>query len=358
MKRHNSERGQRATWQTARALGFAMAAIAVAAILVQLFPFPPNFYTVKEATNHVLIFFLGMFGLQILERTFIWAEIRESIGKEIGIAFGANDRLVKSAKECGVTAFYTDREAASADVRSSIASAEKRIWLLGISLTRHVALNDLLFDLVKKKSNGVEVKILMMDPLCSPAVFRTLLESHLAEVAALQLSLKSEAPLEPHKAGALFRDVQKAAITVSRAQYARLHPCVKFMAHSAICWMVLTDDVMYYQPYSFGRGQTGEEKDTIGPNFPVLRIENHGVGSKPSYPFDVLEDHFRKVWCTSTTTLDAMRERINQTDSTLKEVADRRREWLEHACAELHMDAKVKYRKKNAGPNASPNRQS
>jgi hypothetical protein len=274
--------------------------------------------------------------IALLERWYIHERTIDAFAKEISRIFDSRDRLTVSARKCGLTHLYPNREDAADDILADILGSKKRVWLLGVSLTRFVTLDQLSSILIDKAAQGQEVKLLLMDSTTRPSVFRTVLESPLESVKLMHDGLAAAAG--PHAAidaycdEHLFADVQRATLHLLRArERAAFGAGVKFYAHSATCWMVVADDVLYYQPYSFGRPSGVELTETIGPFMPVFRYRKQSS----DYPFHIFEDHFDKMWRTTTTDLSEMERRLTEHRKLLERVFLNRYEWLRQACGEL-----------------------
>ncbi len=104
--------------------------------------------------------------------------------------------LSRCANFTGLNKIYDDREKAARDIVESIKAAEKRIWLLGIAFQEPLRLKSLIPFL--RESKAEEIKLLLLDPLRSPAVFRAFLECGLDAVGrALEAAQNPQGNMQP-----------------------------------------------------------------------------------------------------------------------------------------------------------------
>src|SRR5260370_10137530 len=82
--------------------------------------------------------------------------------------------LSRCANFTGLNKIYDDREKAARDIVESIKAAGKRIWLLGIAFQEPLRLKSLIPFL--RESKAEEIKLLLLDPLRTPARFPAVFE--------------------------------------------------------------------------------------------------------------------------------------------------------------------------------------
>jgi hypothetical protein len=303
------------------------------------FLLPANESLIRKMVDEALLILGCALAIALLERWYIHEKTIEAFARVIADIFDARDRLTNNAHKCGLTALYPNREDAANEIHADIEGSKRRVWLLGVSLTRFVTLDELSSMLIDKASQGQDVKLLLMDSTTSPSVFRTVLESPPESVKLVLDGLVSKTDAHANAPAIsaycdehLFADVQRATLHLLRArERSAFGAGVKFYAHSATCWMVVADDVLYYQPYSFGRPSGVELTETIGPFMPVFRYSKQ----ISDYPFHIFEDHFEKMWRTTTTDLSEMERRLNDHRNLLETVFVNRYDWLKQACGEL-----------------------
>jgi hypothetical protein len=264
--------------------------------------------------------------LNLLERFFLWDEyihLLSDATREVGKSLS---QVVASAVDCGLTGIYVNRKKAVGEVKAAITDARSRVWIMGVALASELSLSDLAPILSEKiKSGTVDVKILLLDPLRSPAVFRTFLESPLEEVGKIANSDRTPGIPEALFWQTFYRDFQNTVYELQLEENVELSKRVKFYGHDPCCWMVVTDDVTYFEPYTFGSPSNGGQRERpLGSYLPVLRFQREPSAE----PFNILENHFIKLWLTSDMTFLHIVQRWEDKHAIVKEVFDRRGKWL------------------------------
>jgi hypothetical protein len=273
--------------------------------------------------------------------------LSEGHAKEMrGLAGDVND-LVAAASACGLSKIYPMRDAAAAeDVLKAVTEATSRVWLLGVAFSEKVRFSRLMGALIPKKESiqlpaennqHLDVRILLLDPMRSPAVFRTFLEARdLDDVSRIVGSKDIRAPKNPdidHLFDqTLYLDITQAVALLKNSHYAFLQPLVKFYAHNPNCWLVIADDVAFYEPYTLGRpSHTVGNDPCIGHYFPVFRFDAMKEQAKAKgEPFAILTSHFDNLWRTtnhSTFHFDAS-WKVEVKESVAKAIFKLRLPWL------------------------------
>lgn len=251
------------------------------------------------------------------------------------------NELVDGAGKCGLVAIYPNRRSVpSNEVRDAIRQSD-RVWMLGVALSEEIGLDDTLVRSLKDKieregkaqgETRNQVRILLADPLRSPAVFRTFLESPTPVLGRI-VGIGHQPPDLHHLANQrLFSDANRTfgrldnyGETFKRA--------VKFYAHSPSCWMILLDTVAYFQPYTFGRSLK-PGRDSLGPWMPVFKFQR----SPGTEIFDILADHIEKMWITTDVDLFHYAAREKDKEAILEGVFRVRRPWLQRVHKVLELE--------------------
>jgi hypothetical protein len=250
--------------------------------------------------------------------------------------------LRKPGRQIGLVNIYPMRnEQVFHELRNDIARAQKRIWLSGIGLSEVVPLKELLPMLAEKsqvqvdEERKLQVRLLLLDAISSPAVFRTFLESSNQEFNEYLKADRHDAgvPLEDHPyfKHQLFNHFKEAYDRLDAV--GALKDSVRFYAHNPNCWLAIVDDVAYFQPYTFG-GKTSNEQGhfTIGHLMPVFKFR---AGSQRDV-FALLEDHFQKLWITTDTDLFHVGVRLANRDYFTRMILTIRKHWFKHVYGALH----------------------
>jgi class 3 adenylate cyclase len=248
----------------------------------------------------------------------------------------------KPGRQCGLVNVYPARnEQFYRDLRADIERAGERVWLSGIGLSVVARLADLLPLLIEKsevridEERKLQVRLLLLDAMSSPAVFRTFLESDNQEFREF-LGAGVAGPGEgieehPYFKHQLFLDCLKAYERLARV--GALQDSVRFYAHNPNCWLAIMDDTIYFQPYTFG-GEADNEVGsfTIGHLMPVFKFRRGEL----SDTFQVLEDHFNKLWVTTDTDLFHVGVRLAGRERLIRLIFRARRSWFKHVYGALY----------------------
>ncbi|MBI5307145.1 MAG: phosphatidylserine/phosphatidylglycerophosphate/cardiolipin synthase family protein [Planctomycetes bacterium] len=243
------------------------------------------------------------------------------------------NQLIRSATTCGLTNIYCSRKEVKGDIYDAIESAEKRVWLLGITFSENVHLDELLSTLSRKSERGLDVKILLLDALRSSAVFRTLLESTDYEAAKIFNTnrAKTQTTDDPYFHQRLYSDFTHVCDRLK--SYPNIGIAVRFYTHTPTCWMMIIDKTAHFQPYTFGLIASKHPSNLCAnANMPVFKFQIQPNGK----PFEILEDHFQKLWLTSDVDLFHIEARIADRNRVIKDIFDSHSSWFNHAFEVLH----------------------
>jgi hypothetical protein len=243
-----------------------------------------------------------------------------------------SNQLIGTAAICGLTNIYCSRKDAKDGIYNSIKNAEKRLWLLGIAHSEIVNLDDLLSSLDEKIAGGMDVKILLLDALQASAVFRTLLEGTASEVAKIINTDRTRIqPSDPYFHQRVYSDFAHACDRLQ--SYPNVGEKVRFYTHTPSCWLMIVDNTVHFQPYTFGRSPSQLTTDLcIGDNMPVFKFQ-----MKPDVtPFKILEDHFLKMWVTSNIDLFHAETRNAGRDRIIKDLFDLHSWWFKQVYSVLY----------------------
>jgi len=243
------------------------------------------------------------------------------------------NRLVGSAATCGLTNIYCSRKDVKGDIYDAIENAEKRVWLLGVTFSENVHLDELLSTLNEKIARELDIKILLLDVFRDTAVFRTFLESTAPEVAKIINTdrTKTLSTDDPFFHQRLYSDFTHVCDRLG--SYPNVGVAVRFYSHTPTGWMMIVDNTAHFQPYTFGRSASKHPSNLcIGANMPVFKFQMQPNGK----PFEILEDHFRKLWLTSNVDLFHIEARIADRNRIIKDIFDSHSSWFKHIFEVLH----------------------
>jgi hypothetical protein len=247
-------------------------------------------------------------------------------------ALSERDSLLSAADKTNLLAMFPTRREAVTEVVKDIQNAKKRIWLLGVAMAEELDFRQDLGPILKEKiDQNVDVRLLLLDPFRSPAIFRSFLEADYRDLGALIDDAESNNMLMAVKK--LFEQPLYTRFETIRAMVGENTPFyyrTKFYAHNPNCWAVIADDTVYFEPYVFGGADNGSTS-CIGSMLPVQKFQksrtavNTGVALGS---FEILVDHFEKLWYTSDTDVFHMNSRDADRERIVSEVMNARLPWL------------------------------
>lgn len=272
---------------------------------------------------HIADSLLVVLAVHLLDRAFLHRDVERSFRNTLSVF---ND-IFRVAPETGLFAIRRHRRAAEADIRKAMEEAKTEICLLGVTFAMGVSIVELAALARQKQSEGIKVRVLMLDPLCSAAVIRACYESPASETRSiLEGDIKFERDNHPYFGTYLWRRSDAAMRTLHE-----ISAGVRFYKTAPALWMVLVDkEIAFYQPYIFGAIRT-----------PVL---NAGIEHLPLFVFkeadhhscvNDLQLHFDKTWNTAAADWEYMRLRRNQRHEILAEVFARQGSWLKDLSSSL-----------------------
>jgi hypothetical protein len=327
---------------------FVATSIALAVLVVLYYPDK----SLGTALFEIALAMLVLIAIGLLDRILLFSEVRRLLRD----AMRSSTRLLQGATEVGIKKVYKTRESAADQILFEVKQAKHRVLLLAVAFSQGVHLSSLLKSLdrnpnwqrilererIARKRNSasdpldtpsdthldisapdLDFRLLLLDPLRSPAVFRALLESQLSKAQAIVDTHRNSQPAsDPYFQTRLYGDAVQAWAQIDQQE--AIQDRVRFYGQAPVCWLVVIDDVAYYQPYSFGGRGDIDKAFCIGDLLPTFRIRAIGE----SGVFNVLVDHFDRLWQTSNTDWLGMCVRRADRHRILSKLLDVRAEWL------------------------------
>jgi hypothetical protein len=252
---------------------------------------------IPEFVNHILLVLAAMMGVHFLERAFLWQEAINEVKSVLEAVLRAPDlwddvternkqaftktlkdsqTLSSAAASCNLTGLYQSRVDIKDEIFDAIMNAKEKVWIEGITLCEDIRVEELLPWLSHKVSTNVDVKILLINGLRSPAAFRSFLRSSVESVERIVVGTDRNKPVyhEPFFTQQLYSEFAGACASLSG--YPQLLSKVRFYAHNPACWMIVVDDKAYFQPYTF-RFRPNHKNQVPNPTLtlPVLRFHKN-----------------------------------------------------------------------------------
>jgi hypothetical protein len=287
-----------------------------------------------------------------IERDFLWKELSKSLSGVVEEASqkvsNENNALIGAASDGGLSRIYLNREAAQGDVDHAIANANSRVWLLAVAFSEKVNLERFADSLKEKLESSTkekqkfDLKILVADPLRSPAVFRSFLESTAKQDEMVYRHPRpsdENSLLDPFCGQTLFKKVHRVFQLLDGPEYEIMRDAVRFYAHDPSCWLVIADQTAFFEPYTFGKPEDVKPGCCIGGYFPMFKFEPGGPKAKS---FQILEDHFNKLWITTDTDWFHFRAKLSDLTNVIDSLFKRRGDdWFRRVWQTLAKDDAV-----------------
>jgi hypothetical protein len=301
-----------------------------------------------SAVKDLLLLLTVAFGVALIDRAVSKRESLEDTESVVRKVLQEQNEALQGAAQAHISGIFPNRKEALPEIRERLRHAKKRVWLLGVSFAEYLSLDSDLREILEEiapppgsadPAKVEDVRLMLLDPYRSPAVFRCMLEGSTTEMASVVAMARSgDAPgaLLTLFDQLLYRRFESTLALLATHPYLQLR--TKFYAHNPSFWAVAIDDFVYFEPYTFG-GAHGPNASCIGPLMPVLRFErreNDSVDSSLQNPFDVVLDHFKKLWVTSDTDVFHMRKRHMDRNAIVTAMLNTRLTWLERVQWELH----------------------
>lgn len=270
----------------------------------------------------------------------VYQYVKQAVGLDIEIPKAIkqqNDEeelrhnLITPAKEYGLKRIFGSVYKETESLFGNIRKAEKRIWLMGLG-DEWVDNPDISIvpTLKVKIERGVSVKILVLDALRSPALFRALLVERMGGIIPAARSGEQPIDIDPYLSSQPVESYLRAFRSLNEpAFYGR----VRYFGHMPDCALAIVDDVAYFKPYTFGDVKSGPLRSQRV--MPLFKFE------KRPRTLETLKEHFRKLWLGSDTDLFHTGARIVAKQRILWEIYRKRCSWLEHSYGAIYKSKEV-----------------
>lgn len=280
-----------------------------------------------ETIKVILLAFL----VHAVERDFLWKNLYKHLVGVVRDASAAvsreNNALIRAAASSGLTRIYPTREKAAQEVKDAIANAKHRVWISAVALSEKFQIEGSLHTLKEKVSAAAQtkkefdLKILVADPLRSPAVFRSFLETSPEQIGTVvNYPRPKNHELDPFRSQTLYKRVRQLFDLIDADNNIILRDSVRFYAHNPSAWLVIADETAFFEPYTFGLPSGVPLGSCIGSCFPVFKFESSANASS----FQILADHFIKLWITTDRDWFHFKARLNDLEQVIESVFKRR----------------------------------
>lgn len=212
--------------------------------------------------------------------------------------------LVPAARRCGLIGVYENRSEALPDVIKAIETAKKKVLVQAVALMSDLTWDGLTKALAHRnldeKNGGIVFRLLLLKGIGRAALLRSIVEADRGRLLPLSI--------EPEKIffdTTLYRRFQGGLIDMKYGGRRHLRRKTRFYGQDPNSWMVIVDDSVFVEHYTFGRHPDDvvprEDADQLGGKLPVLHYRREVTEADPARasiagPYQVYLDHFWKVW--------------------------------------------------------------
>jgi hypothetical protein len=260
-------------------------------------------FHLPELYQHVLLTITAVMGIHVLDRLFLIKDTEEALGSLVrGIQ---DDVSVQTASllsastslealdACGIVQVYPSRVEAAEDIKADVSDpANSQIRIMGISLNDFVqgmdhklleawtTIQQFVRGQRRIDSEGLDIRVLIIDPLCRGAALRSVAES--VSAAAIGTRLRNDVDAAAEALLTLERTAGVGSANVTFACRLYRLPPIMFL-----CWV---DSVCYVQQYHFWSA-----RDNRTP-IPVLKFRNLPASGKTYAYHAEMRYHFDWIW--------------------------------------------------------------
>ncbi|MBD3237554.1 MAG: hypothetical protein GF330_12680 [Candidatus Eisenbacteria bacterium] len=308
---------------------------------------------IPESVNHIFLVLLAVVGVHLLDRVLLLKEaeefaarlkaeaaeeLRERLDESADrteAAFLRKLNFLKAARESAIERIYVSRAEARSDILKAIEEAREKAWILAVSLDQTVRFDDIHAALAKSRCPDVNQRILLLNGLRSPALFRAFLEEPPRHIRRI---LEHDRTAEPSSRDPYFDtrvyDCFARALRVI-ARFPDLTEKVRFYSHAPSCWLVIADGVAFFEPYTFGR--VGSDDPVAHPPKRPTRAPLFAFAdSTRSEAYQILYRHFDRLWRTSDTDAFHARVTLEEDRQVLRRMFETRSRWLHEVYGALY----------------------
>lgn len=275
--------------------------------------YAPDYAENTQTLGHIFVTVCAILIIRVWEERYIQQD-RDATKLVMQAQFDAlisrHYPLALSATNIGLRAIYPTRVQAMEQVQQAIVSANSRIWMLGVAFKETFSIESKIDEITDHLNahKQIDARILLLNPHTTPAVVRSFLEARTDDA--------EEVLAEGGRRfvrSALYADIRTACGILNRQEYDQK---VRFYRRDPSMWLVIADDRIFVEPYTFGRPPRPSARAAInrrmGGHMPVFEFDGTaGIVGR------ILEDHFSKLWTISR---DSLQDILDLLDNEPKAV--------------------------------------
>jgi hypothetical protein len=194
-------------------------------------------------------------------------------------------RLLQGAGKSDILNIFPDRESAIKEIKKLIPLTRKEINILGISHTDFIYDAEFRRNINSFVKSNIKIRALFLDKESSEACERAKREEGKEDIKETQLYSDLESCERFYNE--LKKKLQKQNSTL-QLEYKRY-------SRQPSLFIVIIDDVMFYEPYHLGveREEEAPFAYCLGKRVPVLQVD------KRARAFNIMKSHFDYLWSQS-----------------------------------------------------------
>lgn len=219
----------------------------------------------------------------------------------------------RGLNECGAVNVYTDHLEAFKRIQWLLENAKEKVSIQGISLHSFFRAGKLFRAISKLVESGqVDLEVLLLDPVCDQAMYRSFRERLFA--APEQTFEQYKLDPEQHRETDLYQDTRRSTenirtmvsdITrIKKDSQWNLRLAVKFYESAPSCFMLRVDETVLVEQYHYGNfipdEDLGHVPVILGKDMPVIEYSALMPSIQDDIqlrsPFKLLKDHFDFVF--------------------------------------------------------------
>jgi hypothetical protein len=197
--------------------------------------------------------------------------------------------LMLSARSLGLSHIHKNRKEAQPDIDKAIARTQDTLLMTGVAFHETYNIENEVGSITKKVQFNPDIKarFLLLNPYTTGAVLRAFLETDPTEIEDY-ITRKGKAFVEHNT---LYADWHRAFAIFS---HSGMKDRVRFYRCDPAVWLVITDDRVFVEPYTFGRPKRVPGEVVVdwrmGGHMPVFEFK------RDSQVAEILENHFERLW--------------------------------------------------------------
>ncbi|WP_394808974.1 hypothetical protein [Nitrosomonas sp.] len=308
-----------------------------------------------EIFEKTIILLFASIAVHLLNQKFFADELEAKFTKVVSTLVTNSTSILNSTNKFGIKDIHPSRIKIHDAIVDLAKNASSRIWVSGASLSQDINLTDLIPILRDKLENSCDIKILLQNPICNSALYRSLLEADPKDIDNIT-RLSEITDTHPYFQTPLYHRFSYVFNQINGARRNELlKRKVRYYDQLPSHWLVIIDDIAYYQPYVLENRKNLKQDQCAYTPMPILEFDK----LSNEIMFANLEDHFLTLFNTSNVDVYFMQVLIATRKNLFAKLAKEKndRSWLRqlrHTLKNKQPDRRIEtIRQKCMLPNSS-----